>query len=73
MTKNCLEQYVGMLKSGFQELDRDHNAAINIKWAGSVQRGEANPLVGEVKASQNKASVKRESKPNHKACQEQAA
>jgi putative transposase len=55
------------------ELDRDHNAAINIKWAGGVQRGEANPLVGEAKASQNKASVKRESKHNHKACQEQAA
>jgi hypothetical protein len=46
---------------------------INIKWAGSVQRGEANQLVGEAKASQNKASVKRESKHNHKACQEQAA
>jgi putative transposase len=55
------------------ELDRDHNAAINIKWAGSVQRGEANQLVGEAKASQNKASAKRESKPNHKACQEQSA
>jgi len=54
-------------------LDRDLNAAINIKWAGNVQRGEANQLIGEAKASQNKALLKREGKTVHDACMEQAA
>jgi putative transposase len=54
-------------------LDRDLNAAINIKWAGNVQRGEANQLIGEAKASQNKALKKRENKTVHDACMEQAA
>ena len=55
------------------ELDRDHNAAINIKNAGMVLRGLPNPLIGEAKASQNKGRSKRENKTAHVACMEQAA
>jgi putative transposase len=56
-------------------LDRDHNAAINIKAAGSVVlvRGELHPSIGEAKASQNRSLLKRENKKTHKACMEQAA
>lgn len=54
-------------------LDRDLNAAINIKWAGNAQRGETHQLIGEAKASQNKVLLKRENKTAHDACMEQAA
>jgi len=56
-------------------LDRDWNAAINIKAAGNVvlARGGSNQLIGEAKASQNKGLLKRENQKQHKACMEQAA
>ena len=54
-------------------LDRDLNAAISIKWAGNVQRGETHQLIGEAKASQNKVLLKRENKTARDACTEQAA
>ena len=40
-------------------IDRDFNAALNIKWAGNAQRGETHQLIGEAKASQNKVLLKR--------------
>ena len=54
-------------------LDRDLNAAINIKNAGMVLRGLPNQLIGEAKASQNKGGLKRENKNAQAVCLEQAA
>jgi len=53
-------------------IDRDLNAAINIKTAERVERGVSNQLIGEAKASQNKGILKRESKKLNLACLEQA-
>jgi transposase len=53
-------------------IDRDLNAAINIKTAERVERGVSNQLIGEAKASQNKGILKRESKKLNVACLEQA-
>ena len=53
-------------------MDRDENAAINIKTAERVERGVSNQLIGEAKASQNKGILKRESKKLNVACLEQA-
>jgi len=54
-------------------IDRDLNAAINIKTAESVERGCPNQLIGEAKASQNKGQLKRERKNHVASCMEQVA
>lgn len=54
-------------------IDRDLNAAINIKTAESVERGCPKQLIGEEKASQNKGQLKRERKNHAVTCMEQVA
>ena len=53
-------------------INRDLNAAINIKTAGNVVRGELNRLIGEAKASQNKGFLKREREKPSEARMERA-
>lgn len=54
-------------------IDRDLNAAINIKTAESVERRCPKQLIGEAKASQNKGQLKRERKNHAATCMEQVA